>query len=106
MTEREFKRLLRELEAQRERLGWSQETMARFLGVSLVTYNRWLHGKHGPSALAMRAVRDRLSDLLAELKRTRRELEAAISKLQNFVEGGDQNAEEEAQEESESDRAL
>jgi len=85
MNERGFKRLLKELEAQRERLGWSQEKMARFLGVSLVTYNRWLHGHHGPSALAMRAVRERLSDLLGELKRTRRELEAAIERLEDFT---------------------
>ena len=100
MTGREFKKLLRELEAQRERLGWSQEKMAEFLGVSLVTYNRWLHGKHGPSALAMRAVRARLSNLLIELKRTRKELEAAIARLEDLTKEGDES-DAETQEEPE-----
>lgn len=77
------------LEAQREQLGWSQEKMAKFLGVSLVTYNRWLNERHRPSALAIKIVRGKLPPLLAELKRTRRELEAAIEKLETLTKGGD-----------------
>lgn len=45
-----------EIKALREQLGWTQERMARELGVSFSTVNRWEHGKT-PSSLALQALK-------------------------------------------------
>jgi DNA-binding transcriptional regulator YiaG len=41
-----------EVKALREQLGWTQERMARELGVSFATVNRWEKGHRSPSHLA------------------------------------------------------
>lgn len=41
-----------EVKALREQLGWTQERMARELGVSFATVNRWEKGHTTPSNLA------------------------------------------------------
>ena len=43
--------------------GWSQEQLARYIGVSLNTVNRWESSKSQPSPLAL----ERLSVLLGDL---------------------------------------
>ena len=43
--------------------GWSQEQLARYIGVSLNTVNRWESRKSQPSPLAV----ERLSVLLGDL---------------------------------------
>lgn len=45
-----------EIKALRHRLGWTQERMARELGVSFATVNRWENGKATPSSLAEQAL--------------------------------------------------
>ncbi len=40
----------------RRRLDWTQEQMARELGVSFATVNRWERGHKSPSALAQKAL--------------------------------------------------
>ena len=49
MSPEEIKRL-------RTSLGWSQERMARELGVSFCTVNRWERGKTMPSPMAMKSI--------------------------------------------------
>ena len=41
-----------QLKALRQQRGWSQEDLARELGVSFSTVNRWENGKAKPSRLA------------------------------------------------------
>jgi len=41
-----------QLKAVRQQLGFSQEDLARALGVSFATVNRWENGKAAPSKLA------------------------------------------------------
>lgn len=41
-----------EIKALRDRLGWTQERLARELGVSWITVQRWEKGKVMPSPLA------------------------------------------------------
>ncbi|MFC2024837.1 multiprotein-bridging factor 1 family protein [Chloroflexota bacterium] len=48
----------------RERKGWSQENLARHLGVSLHTVHRWEIGKTIPSPLAMEKLQKVLDDVL------------------------------------------
>lgn len=45
-----------EIKALRDRLGWTQEQMARELGVSWTTVNRWENGRVKPSRLAVLAL--------------------------------------------------
>ena len=47
------------LRAIRKKKGWSQEHLARELGVSFQTVHRWETGKFGPSPLAQEKI-DRL----------------------------------------------
>lgn len=49
MSAEEIKRL-------RTSLGWSQERMARELGVSFCTVNRWERGKTVPSPMALKSI--------------------------------------------------
>jgi transcriptional regulator with XRE-family HTH domain len=44
--------------------GWSQELLARRLGVSLNTVQRWESGKTKPSPLALDKLQDLIHDLL------------------------------------------
>jgi len=44
--------------------GWTQEQLARILGVSLNTVQRWEGGKTRPSPLAMEKLNDVLKDVL------------------------------------------
>ncbi len=48
----------------RSRLGWSQEQLARNVGVSLNTVQRWEAGKTKPSPLAMDKLGNILKDVL------------------------------------------
>ena len=41
----------------RKRFGWSQEKLARELGMSFCTINRWEQGKASPSPMALRGLR-------------------------------------------------
>jgi putative transcriptional regulator len=45
--------LLEQLKQVRKRRGWSQEDLARNLGVSLNTVQRWEMGKNKPSKMAI-----------------------------------------------------
>lgn len=44
--------IVEQLKALRRQHGWSQEDLARELGVSFSTVNRWENGKAKPSRLA------------------------------------------------------
>ena len=48
----------------RDRKGWSQENLARHIGVSLYTVHRWETGKTIPSPLAMEKLQEVLDDVL------------------------------------------
>ncbi|MFC1917659.1 multiprotein-bridging factor 1 family protein [Chloroflexota bacterium] len=48
----------------RERKGWTQEHLARSIGVSLNTVQRWESGKTNPSPLAMEKLQELLEDVL------------------------------------------
>ncbi|MFC1847565.1 multiprotein-bridging factor 1 family protein [Chloroflexota bacterium] len=48
----------------RYRKGWSQENLARHLGVSVHTVHRWETGKTIPSPLAMEKLQKVLDDVL------------------------------------------
>lgn len=45
-----------QLKALRQQQGWSQEDLARELGVSFSTVNRWENGKAKPSRLAQKGL--------------------------------------------------
>ena len=49
----------------RERKGWTQEHLARSIGVSLNTVQRWESGKTRPSPLAMEKLQVLLEGVLA-----------------------------------------
>ena len=49
----------------RELKGWSQEQLARELGISLNTVQRWESGKNQPSPLALEKLQSILDDVLA-----------------------------------------
>ena len=46
-----------ELKKLRQKQGWSQEDLARNLGVSFATVNRWENGKTKPSRLAQEKIK-------------------------------------------------
>jgi putative transcriptional regulator len=48
----------------RELKGWTQERLARDLGVSLNTVQRWESGKNQPSPLALEKLQKILDDVL------------------------------------------
>jgi transcriptional regulator with XRE-family HTH domain len=48
----------------RSRKGWTQESLARKVGVSLNTVQRWESGKTHPSPLAMEKLKDLLRNIL------------------------------------------
>ena len=48
-----FENIAEELKKLRQHKGWSQEDLARELGVSFATVNRWENGKTKPSRLAI-----------------------------------------------------
>ena len=48
-----FENIAEELRQLRQQQGWSQEDLARKLGVSFATVNRWENGKTKPSRLAV-----------------------------------------------------
>ena len=45
-----------QLKSLRQQYGWSQEDLARELGVSFSTVNRWENGKAKPSRLAQKGI--------------------------------------------------
>ena len=47
-----FENIAEELKKLRQLKGWSQEDLARELGVSFATVNRWENGKTKPSKMA------------------------------------------------------
>ena len=51
-----------QLKALRRQHGWSQEDLARELGVSFSTVNRWENGKAKPSKLAKKQIKRLLSE--------------------------------------------
>ena len=48
----------------RARKGWTQEQMARNVGVALNTVQRWESGKTRPSPLAMEKLQELMKDVL------------------------------------------
>jgi DNA-binding transcriptional regulator YiaG len=52
----------------RKRLGMTQEQLARELGVTVGTVNRWENGRFRPSPLALRGL-ERLSDRAKQVER-------------------------------------
>jgi putative transcriptional regulator len=50
----------------RQRKGWTQEQLARSVGVSLNTVQRWESGKTHPSPLAMEKLQLLLGDILMQ----------------------------------------
>ena len=46
-----------ELKKLRQQQGWSQEDLARKIGVSFATVNRWENGKTKPSRLAQEKIK-------------------------------------------------
>ena len=51
-----FENIAEELKTLRQQRGWSQEDLARALGVSFATVNRWENGKTKPSRLAVEKI--------------------------------------------------
>ena len=51
-----FENIAEELKKLRQQKGWSQEDLARNLGVSFATVNRWENGKTKPSRLAQEKI--------------------------------------------------
>ena len=51
-----FENIAEELKKLRQQQGWSQEDLARNLGVSFATVNRWENGKTKPSRLAIEKI--------------------------------------------------
>ena len=52
-----IKNIAEELKKLRQQQGWSQEDLARNLGVSFATVNRWENGKTKPSRLAQEKIK-------------------------------------------------
>ena len=52
-----FENIAEELKKLRQQKGWSQEALARELGVSFATVNRWENGKTKPSRLAQEKIK-------------------------------------------------
>jgi len=50
----------------RSRKGWTQEQLARNIGVSLNTVQRWESGKTHPSPLAIEKLQELLKDVLEQ----------------------------------------
>lgn len=63
-------KLTKQLKQLRKRKGWSQEELARNLGVSLNTVQRWEMGKNKPSNLAIEKIQGLLKEVAekAQLK--------------------------------------
>ena len=55
--------IVEKIKLYREGKGWSQEQLARNLGVSLNTVQRWELGKTHPSPLAIERIRALLGDV-------------------------------------------
>ena len=51
-----FENIAEELKKLRQQQGWSQEDLARNLGVSFATVNRWENDKTKPSRLAVEKI--------------------------------------------------
>ena len=54
---RQLENIAEELKKLRQQQGWSQEDLARTLGVSFATVNRWENGKTKPSRLAQEKIK-------------------------------------------------
>ena len=52
-----LKNIAEELKKLRQQQGWSQEDLARKIGVSFATVNRWENGKTKPSRLAQEKIK-------------------------------------------------
>ena len=52
-----FENIAEELKKIRQQKGWSQEDLAREIGVSFATVNRWENGKTKPSRLAQEKIK-------------------------------------------------
>jgi len=61
-----MERLADKLKHCRGRKGWTQEQLARKIGVSLNTVQRWETGKTHPSPLAMEKLQELLKDVLEQ----------------------------------------
>jgi putative transcriptional regulator len=57
-------KLARKIRQCRDVKGWTQEQLARNIGVSLNTVQRWESGKTRPSPLAMEKLQELLADVL------------------------------------------
>ena len=52
-----FENIAVDLKKLRQQQGWSQEDLARKIGVSFATVNRWENGKTKPSRLAQEKIK-------------------------------------------------
>ena len=52
--------LLKKLKHLQERQGWSQERLAREIGVTLNTVNRWFNGHITPKGLSLKVIEELL----------------------------------------------
>ncbi len=77
MTQGEQRNPLSVLEL-RKKLGMTQEQLARELGVTVGTVNRWENGRFRPSPLALRGL-ERLAERAAQIERHDSYTPAAIS---------------------------
>ena len=52
-----FENIAEELKKLRQQQGWSQEDLARKIGVSFATVNRWENGKTKPSKMVQSQIK-------------------------------------------------
>ena len=57
-----FENIAEELKKLRQQQGWSQEDLARNLGVSFATVNRWKNGNTKPSKMAQNLINKNSGD--------------------------------------------
>jgi transcriptional regulator with XRE-family HTH domain len=98
--EREFRRIIKAIDRARKRAGWSQERVAKLLGIRQETYSRYLTGASRPeSPLVLDGIKARLSRLRAEfqkaqnkvieeLRESQRELDEIMKGIED-LKGGD-----------------
>ena len=69
MKQIRFKEMIKQI---RQHLGWSQERLARELGLSFSTVSRWERGESSPSPVAQRLLNELVRSVLPKAKVTHR----------------------------------